>query len=177
MRVTRRRVLTAQLVLLVSLLLAADLAIFVWPPADPPRRTDLVVVLGPWQQLSRPATGAALVRRFPGTRLLISVFDMGECPRLRAMTADPQADCFVPDPFTTRGEARAAAAYAREHHLRSTTMVTTADQLVRGGLRFGRCLDGPVRVVEAGSSLFFRLVRLAYQNAAMVKALLFERGC
>lgn len=175
MRPLQRRWAHGLLALL--LIVAADLAVFVWPPSASPRRTDLVVVLGPWQQLSRPSTGAALVRRYPGTRLLISVYDARECPRLQQMTGDPRADCFVPYPFTTRGEARAAAAYAREHHLRSMTMVTTADQLIRGGVRFSRCFDGPVRLVEAGSSLRFRLVRLAYQNAAMVKALLWERGC
>ena len=154
-----------------------DLLLFVRPPADSPRRTDLVVVLGPWQQLTRPQVGGELVRRYPGTRLLISVYSLAECPLLRRMTGDPGADCFVPDPFTTRGEARAAAEYANAHHLRSMTMVTTADQLVRGGLRFRRCFHGPVRLVEAASSLPFRLARLVYQNAAMVKALVWERPC
>ena len=173
MRVLRRSVLIA----LLGLLVIADLVVFVWPPSDAPARTDLVVVLGPWQQLSRPETGAALVRRYPGARLLISVYDPRECPRLQQMTGDPQADCFVPYPFSTRGEARAAAAYAREHHLRSMTVVTTADQLVRGGVRFRRCFDGLIRLVDAGSSLRFRLTRLVYQNAATVKALTWERGC
>lgn len=161
----------------VLLLVAADLAVFVWPPSDAPRRTDLVVVLGPWQQLSRPETGAALVRRYPGTRLLISVYDVRECPLLRRMTGVPEAECFVPDPFTTRGEAEAAAAYARERGLRSMTVVTTADQLVRGGLRFSRCFEGPVQRVKAVSTTKFRLVRLIYQNAAMLKALVWERMC
>ena len=175
MRVLRRR---RALILAVLLLFgAAELRVFVWPPSDAPRRTDLVVVLGPWQQLSRPATGAALVRRYPGTRLLISVYNMGECPMLRKMTGDPAADCFVPDPFTTRGEARGATFYAREHGFRSMTVVTTSDQLVRAGVRFDRCIDAPIRFVKAESSLRFRLVRLFYQNAAMVKAQVLERGC
>ena len=159
------------------LLMAADLVVFVWPPSNTPERTDLVVVLGPWQHLSRPATGAALVRRYPGTRLLISVYDSSECPLLREMTGDPAADCFVPNPFTTRGEARAAATYAQEHHLRSVTMVTTGDQLVRAGVRSSRCLSQPVRLVAAPSSLSFRFERLVYQNAAMIKAEGWERGC
>ena len=171
----RRRAVQGLLALLI--LVAADLAVFVWPPSDAPRRTDLVVILGPWQQLSRPATGAALVRRYPGTRLLVSVYDMSECPLLRRMTGVSTADCFVPDPFTTRGEARSAAAYAMEHGLRSMTMVTTADQLVRGGVRFRRCFDGPVHLVEADSTLHFRLSRLPYQNEATVKALVLERSC
>ena len=161
----------------VLLLVAADLAVFVWPPSDAPRRTDLVVVLGPWQQLSRPETGAALARRYPGTRLLISVYDVTECPLLRRMTGVPEAECFVPDPFTTRGEAEAAADYLRERSLRSVTIVTTADQLVRGGVRFRRCFGGMVRLVEAESSLRSRLALLGYQNAAMFKALVWERGC
>ena len=157
--------------LLVVLLLfgAADLGVFVWPPSDAPRRTDLVVVLGPWQQLSRLATGAALVRRYPGLRLLISVYDARECPMLRRMTGDPNADCFVPEPFTTRGEARGAASFARDQRVRYVTVVSTADQLVRAGVRFGLCVDVPVRLVEGGSSLHFWLVRLAHQKAAMLK--------
>ena len=173
MRILWRSVLIA----LVGLLVVADLVVFVWPPSDAPARTDLVVVLGPWQQLSRPDTGAALVRRYPGTRLLISVYNARECPRLQQRTGDPQADCFVPYPFTTRGEARAAAVYAREHGLTSMTMVTAADQLVRGGVRLRRCFGGAVRLVEAESSLRSRLALLAYQNAAMFKALVLERGC
>ena len=81
------------------LLAAADLAVFVWPP------TDLVVVLGPWQQLTRPHTGADLLRSYPGTQLLISVYDARECPRLQQMTGDPQADCCLPY-RSPRGEAR-----------------------------------------------------------------------
>ena len=175
MRVWHRR---RALVLAVLVLLgAADLKVFVWPQSASPMRTDLVVVLGPWQQLSRPQTGGALVRRYAGTRLLISVYDIRECPLLRKMTGDPRADCFVPIPFTTRGEARAAAAYAREQGLRSVTVVTTADQLFRAHVRFMRCFDGPVRLIEARSPLVFRLERLAYQNAAMLKAQVWERGC
>lgn len=117
------------------------------------------------------------MRRYPGAALFISVYDLRECPRLRAMTRDPAADCFVPDPFTTRGEARAAAVYARDHDLHSMTIVTTADQLVRARLRFSRCFPGPIRLVEAGSSVGFRVVRLAYQNAAMIKALVWQREC
>ena len=81
------------------------LVVFVWPLSDAPRRTDLVAVLGAWQQLTRPATAVALVRRYPETPLLISVYDLGECPRLQQVTGDPKAVCFLPYPFTTRGEA------------------------------------------------------------------------
>lgn len=160
-----------------SIAVAFDLCVFMFPPADSPKAADLVVILGPWQQHSRVATGAELAHRFPGTDLLISVYDLRECPLLRRMTQVPDAFCFVPNPFTTRGEARAAADFARAHNDRSMTVVTTGDQLVRAGVRFKRCFDGPVRLAEADATLEFRFARLAYQNAAMVKALVLERSC
>ena len=158
-------------------LVALDVCVFLFPPSDNPRRTDLIVVLGPWQERGRLFEGTALAHRFPSSALYLSAYDLRECPLLRRMTERADAQCFVPDPFTTRGEARAAADFASLHGYRSMTMVTTGDQLIRGGVRFRRCFAGPVRLALARSSFAFRWHRLLYQNAAMVKALVFERGC
>ncbi len=158
-------------------LVALDVCVFLFPPSDAPRRTDLIVVLGPWQERGRLLEGTALAHRYPSSALYLSAYDVRECPLLRRMTDRADAQCFVPDPFTTRGEARAAADFARLHGYRSMTMVTTGDQLIRGGVRFRRCFDGPVRLALARSSFAFRWHRFLYQNAAMVKALVFERGC
>lgn len=162
---------------LAASLLALDVCTFLYPPVDSPRRTDLIVVLGPWQETGRVVEGARLAHRYPDSALYLSVYNLGECALLRRVTRRGDAQCFIPDPFSTRGEARAAADFARLHGYRSMTMVTTGDQLVRGGVRFRRCFAGPVRLAEGRSSFGFRWDRFLYQNAAMVKALVVERTC
>ena len=160
-------------------LIAVDMRAFTFPPSDPPLRTDLVVVLGPWTNGPRLAVARDLAGRGEGrTPVLVSVNDVShDCGVIQRSLTSAEVTCFRPRPFTTRGEARGAAAFARTRGLRSVTVVTSPDQLVRAGVRFRRCHSNEVRLVVAPTPLLDRLALLPYQNAAMVKALVFERAC
>ena len=94
------------------------------------------------------------------------------------MPAGVTVECFDPDPFTTRGEARALAALARDRGWRTLVVVTTDQQADRAWLRLRRCLPSGVATgistVPHGQGL---LGGTAYQLAGWAKALVTERGC
>jgi uncharacterized SAM-binding protein YcdF (DUF218 family) len=56
-----------------------------------------------------------------------------------------------PDPYTTRGEARAIARLAAEHGWRSVVVVTSGYHVPRAGLIVRRAFDGDVQMVGAPS--------------------------
>jgi hypothetical protein len=157
-----------------AIFVAAQVIFFLTPPADAPRRVDGILVLGPATYDDRYLTAAAIAARYPGMTLLYSL-PGSTCPR-----RPPPATrlvCFEPVPSTTRGEARFAADYARRHGWHSLMVVTTADQLARARLRMSRCWPGTLVMVASPSLLGDRLRELAYQNAAMIKAEVWQRGC
>ena len=105
---SRRRVALASLAVLA--LLVSDLLVFVYPPNDSPASSDLVVVLGPPQHGDRLQLAVALVRSHPGTTLLVSTNDVvADCDYWRETSGYTDLNCYRPEPFTTRGEARGAA--------------------------------------------------------------------
>jgi uncharacterized SAM-binding protein YcdF (DUF218 family) len=162
-------------VAVVVLATAVLVRLFVVPPADGPRAADLVVVIGGLETRARQHRAEQLVAEHPGAVVLVSVAQFRYCPDVPPGAAG--LECYHPQPFTTRGEARGAADFARAHDLRSMVVVTTADQVVRARLRFSRCWSGPLAVVQAPAPLLGVLAHVPYQSAAMVKALVLERGC
>ena len=54
-----------------------------------------------------------------------------------------------PDPYTTRGEARAVARLAREHGWRSIVVVTSSYHVPRARMLVRRAWDGELRMVGA----------------------------
>ena len=134
---TRLRRSAARLLVATALVavISIDLRAFTFPPFDVPSRTDLVVVLGPWTNGPRLAVAQDLIKRGEGrTQVLVSVNDVShDCGVIQRSLTSAEVTCFRPRPFTTRGEARGAAAFARTRGLRSVTVVTSPDQLVRAG--------------------------------------------
>jgi uncharacterized SAM-binding protein YcdF (DUF218 family) len=152
-----------------------DVRLFVVPASDSPARTDAVVVLGGQTFITRLTEGIRLVRKYPGTTLVVSTPGIDRCPRFVG-PATPVI-CFKPDPTTTQGEARAAAALAQSHGWTSMTVVTTTDQIWRAGLRFSRCYKGDLRLVQAPTSWWSKLAYVPYEMGATVKAEVFQRSC
>ena len=160
-----------------GLLAAAALGrVFVVPPADAPRPTDLIVVLGGQGTSSRTERAAEVSAAHPGATVVFVVGELKYCPD--APPGAAEVVCTLPPPpGTTRGEARFAARYAREHGMDSITVVTTPDQLVRARFRFSRCWDGELVSVQAPLPLWQVVAQVPYQSAATVKALVLEPGC
>ena len=99
-----RRIIFLAIAALVALFLVLTAVLFVWPATNAPRRSDAIVVLG--GSGPRIPKGLALARAGYAPYLVIS--DPGNEPCHWAVP-NVKVICFVPDPSTTQGEARATA--------------------------------------------------------------------
>lgn len=161
--------------IVVAVFTAVTVVLFTIPHNKTPRRADAIVVLGgPGNRMDR----AAELAREGVAPLLVVSDGIPDCPpkRVRPAPTVPIV-CFRPDPFTTQGEARAVAAMARRHGWHHLVVVTSTDQRTRAMLRFGRCTDVTIDYVTtplaAGSWPYY----IAYQWAALAKALTLQRSC
>jgi hypothetical protein len=88
-----------------------------------------------------------------------------------------QLICFDPNPGTTRGEAEFVGRLAQRYHWTSIVLVATRGQDTRARIITGRCFSGPVYLVTASLPWDDWPYQLAYQWAALVKALVLDRAC
>jgi uncharacterized SAM-binding protein YcdF (DUF218 family) len=170
-RARRRRRL---LVVLLGLLLvfgAASVRLFVLPPRDAPRPADAVVVLGGTSQ----RIGIRLVQEGYAPTLLLSVPGPGCVPPIPVPRG--RLLCFRPQPFSTRGEARDVTAIARQNGWKHLMVVVVNDQNVRARLRFRRCTTMDIAFVPQPTPPRLLAYRIAYEWAALSKALVLQRGC
>lgn len=157
-------------------LLAAEVVVtavfFVAPSTGALRRASAVVVLGGYG--NRIIRGLQVARAEHVSTLVVSVGGSRQCPRL----AKPRVICFRPDPFSTQGEARAIGRLARLHGWRRLDVVAGTTQVSRARLRIGRCYDGVLGMVGVDPTGLFGWVHfVAYDEAAMVKALVWQWSC
>jgi hypothetical protein len=165
-------------VLLVGASVVTD-RLFVWPSLPPvPQRADAIVQLG--GPGNRRSVGLDLVRQGRAPVLAISISDeererAGWCDdgRLRGVPVI----CFHPEPFTTRGEARAIERMAQQHGWHSVILVTSPDQAKRAMLRVSRCYRGDIAVATAHLPWYRYPGQVAYQAAATVKAYTVQTSC
>lgn len=146
---------------------------FVWPTNDQPTPADAIVVLGGDGERYNAGAGLAQAGMAPVMVMSTDSSSVG-CPG--TLTAVPVI-CFVPDPYTTQGEARYIADLARERGWQHLIVVTSAPQSERAALRLERCFHGQVDVqtVDVGKA---RMVRdVIYEWGATAKALVLERDC
>ena len=147
--------------------------------SDPPRKADVVVVLGP--ALGRRLDEAMeLAANLGIDQMLVSVGDEGT-PR-SALCTQPQRGirltCFIPHPYTTQGEARELGRVASQQHWTNVIVYADKPHLSRAHMFFKRCFDGTVQMVpeSSGISIGRWLYEFAYQTAAYVEAEV-QRGC
>jgi uncharacterized SAM-binding protein YcdF (DUF218 family) len=137
------------LVLLALALVAASAVIFVWAPfADPhPRHADAIVVLAG----SRSRLPLALELFHAGVAPALAISrDPGDKRRTALCRLPPSGTfCFQAKPFSTRGEIRAVAAFARRRHWDSVAVVSSRFHLFRIALLAHRCTDVRLELVPA----------------------------
>lgn len=156
---------------------AVTARLFVWPDLPPlPPTVDAVVKLG--GPGDRDQLAVTLVQQGRAPYLAQSTYRLepshAECPRgLPNVTVL----CCVADPTTTRGEARAIAAMARQYGWRSIILVTTADQAWRAKVRVSRCFDGEIYVATVDLRWHEWPYEIAYQWGATARAFTYERSC
>jgi uncharacterized SAM-binding protein YcdF (DUF218 family) len=156
---------------------AATARLFVWPAQGmPPRVSAIVMLNGTGDRLD---TALRLAWQHRASFIVISrgspTFGHGSV--CAPAIPDVKVICFDPSPATTRGEAEFAGRLARMYHWQSMVVVTTTPQDSRARLRVERCFTGHVYVVTAPLPWYSWPYEIAYEWAAIVKALAFQRGC
>jgi hypothetical protein len=176
-RARRWRKMAVVLVTLVLAAAAATARLFIWPKRGMPARVSAIVMLnGPGDRLH---TALDLARQHRAPYVVISRGSpyWGHGSVCGPAIPHVKVICFNPSPATTKGEAEFLGRLARKYHWRSVALVTITPQDTRARLRVARCFPGPVYAVTAPLPLSAWPFQIAYEWAATVKALIFERGC
>jgi uncharacterized SAM-binding protein YcdF (DUF218 family) len=167
----RRKALIVSFIVFVVLFIAATVRLFMLPARNSPRHVDAIVVLG--GAGSRLDTGIRLAREGYSSNLVVSVPGQG-CPN---PIPNVRLTCFRPDPSTTQGEARYASAAARKNGWKSLIVITTTPQTTRARIRFKRCTGVSIAYVTAKQPARVWPYSIAYEWAALAKALVLQRSC
>jgi hypothetical protein len=154
---------------------AATARLFIWPDQGMPSRVDAIVMLdGPGNALN------VAVRLAAQHRAPFLVVSQGT-PASRDPCPKPVPGvtliCFNPVPPTTQGEAEFVGRLARKYHWQSIAVVAITPQDSRARLRVERCFDGHVYMVSASIRLNSWPYQIAYEWAALGKAVFIQRGC
>ncbi|WP_076812784.1 hypothetical protein [Pseudofrankia asymbiotica] len=171
----RRRLLRSAAGLLAVAFILTTAKLFVFPKRDVPAPVDAIVMF---------AGG-------PGRlELAVSLARYGYAPVLAVSQPNPdsicppdtipavEVICFHPQPLTTQGESRWVGAAAAARGWRSIIVITSTTQDSRARLRLGRCYDGHVRIIPVDPpNRATWAYMITYEWAAMVKALVLQRGC
>ena len=180
----RRRFIAAALAVLLVAFCATTARLFMFPARGMPAHVDAIVMLGGRGDRFHEALQLAYQHRAPylvlslgssfpgpGPRGSQPVFQCGPpIPRVTVL-------CFPPDPATTQGEAEEVGRLAARYHWRSVVLVTITPQDSRARLRVERCFSGQVYVMTGSMHAYGWPYEFAYEWAATIKALIFQRSC
>ncbi len=153
----------------------ATARLFIWPQQGMPSRVDAIVMLdSPGHPLN---IAVRLAEQHRAPFLVVSQgapVSRDPCPR---PVPGVTLICFNPTPPTTRGEAEFVGRLAKKYHWRSIAVVAITPQDTRARLRMEWCFSGQVYVVTAPIRPSTWPFQIAYEWAALVKALVVQRGC
>ena len=185
----RRRLVARWLVFFCTPIIVAVIAglpVYVRPQIDPLRHADAILVLG-GRDYDRYPFGIGLGEHGWAPTVVLSVdrWRTGLCA-----TPHPHLNlrCFIPDPPTTKGEARELHSLAATYGWRTIIVVTYRPHISRARFILEQCFDGNLVMVESpgGSGVSAgRAVHLStlgwayqyiYQTAGYARAVL-EPGC
>jgi uncharacterized SAM-binding protein YcdF (DUF218 family) len=170
--------MSATLVILLSLGVVAGYFLFTRPHVDPLAKADAIVVLGgEWD--GRVDYALDLARQGIARNVVLSDSYPYHRDEMKRACDDPLPDvaifCFTPDPFTTRGEAMHASELARIHGWTHLIVVSWNFHMVRARYIFSQCFNGTVTMRpvprdydEYGPASW--AWTYAYQYTALVKA-------
>jgi uncharacterized SAM-binding protein YcdF (DUF218 family) len=168
-------------VALAALWLGAAAALFLVPHGDDaPRRADAIVVLAGNEE--RLPAALALQRDGVAPVVAISYSDELEDEQRAEACAGPEPIrpslfCFRAEPFSTRGEARAAARLARERGWDELVIVTSGYHVFRARTLFERCLEAELAVVGSDAVWWEDAIALFTESVKLVIAETLRRGC
>ena len=90
---------------------------------------------------------------------------------------ETDAVCFLPDPYSTQGEARWIAAEAERRGWDSIVVVTSTYHVRRARVVVERCYEGGLAVVGAEPPLENRIIGVAWEWPKVVYYLTANRAC
>jgi uncharacterized SAM-binding protein YcdF (DUF218 family) len=182
----RRLLIVSVLVVVIAMLSVWLVAAGRWighPRLDQPTRADAVIVLGPQDPDGGFALAERLVSQGVAANLLLSVSSdqrgpIGHMCSGESPTPAVRLICFVPDPPTTRGEARELARQVNLHGWRTVIVITPGYHVERARMIFGRCFAGALEMVAPPISIssLSWAYQYVYQTVGFVKASA-EQGC
>lgn len=163
---------------------AVTLDVVVDPQVDEVGPVDAVYVIGPVETRIEEALAVMDSGVAPVLLATTSVNpDTGEhyaTDHCGLRTATYRVECVLPDPYTTRGEARVLGARVEEHGWDRVAVMTSTPHAARTRMLMERCTDADVLVwaTDAGADRSLRgwAQAAVYQSGAWVKAQLL-RGC
>jgi hypothetical protein len=171
----------AMLVCLLSTTAAAGLPVYVRPQIDQLRHADAILILsGPEHR--RYPFGVNLAAQGWAPNLVISNAGGADNSKLTNFCAAPHPGlavyCFVPDPPTTKGEARQLRRLASQHGWRTVIVVTFRPHISRARFVLEQCFDGDLVMVASpaqvsGPRWAFEYL---YQTAGYARTVL-QLGC
>ncbi|EFC81573.1 YdcF family protein [Parafrankia sp. EUN1f] len=170
----RRRAATIVTLGVASLLfLGATVRLFVLPRRDDPAPVDAIVMFA--GSPGRFEQAVSLARAGYAPTLAVSVPTAEDpCP---PPIPNVEVICFAPDPLTTQGESRWTADAAARYGWQSIIVVTSTTQVTRARLRLERCYSGQILMSPVPPPRLMWPYMIAYEWAAMVKALVLQRDC
>jgi len=175
----RRKVLRwtlAALAVLTGMFLLATARLFVWPPSDRPARVDAVVALGGDPGSLRAKEAIRLARDGAAPVVVISLGGYPEAPCPRPVGGLTLV-CFRARPLNTRGEAEHVARLATRMHWHRIIVVSERSQTTRARMLFKRCTDATILMVPVADPGSRQAYDVAYEWAALAKALTVVRAC
>jgi len=163
----------------VTLLLLASVAPFLWPATDEVERADAVILLSGDHGERLPVAMRLIERGVAPTLVFDGTPDRALEEELCAHERRFEAVCLRPQPDSTRAEARAAAELAERRGWRNIVVVTSTFHITRSRILFNRCFDGTVKVVGGRRRQGVRALagQVAHEWLGSVHALTLARGC
>lgn len=166
-------------------LAVAGYFLFTRPHADPLTKADAIIVLG-GENDGRLEYGLSLAEQgYADTVVLSNSYsdsepDSADYRRVCASgTATVTVVCFLPTPYTTRGEAMFLARLAKQHNWTHVIVVSWNYHMVRARYIFHQCFGGTVTMQPVPRSYDYSpwrwAVEYAHQYGGLAKA--FILGC
>lgn len=178
----RRRVLLAVIAIavLTTGFVTAGWRVYMHPQTDPLRPADAIVVLGgtPYERFD---VGLDLAKRGYAPYLLIAQSTGANDRNMDKYCKGHftfTVSCFIPDPWTTEGEAQEIRAKAQELGWRHIIVITFTPHVSRARYIVGKCFDGELTMVASPtpSGVAFWSWMFVRQSGSYVKAFL-TPGC
>ncbi|MBP2194434.1 uncharacterized SAM-binding protein YcdF (DUF218 family) [Nocardia goodfellowii] len=166
--------------LVTAVLAAVGVPVYIHPQTDPLRPADAIVVLG-GTAYERFDLGLDLARQGYAPQLLISRStgnDDTVMDKYCAGQFDFAVHCFIPDPWTTDGEAREIRRRAAQFGWRHLIVITYTPHVSRARYIVDKCFDGELTMVASPSASGVKFWTWMYirQSGGYIRAFL-HRGC